>query len=313
MLLPGSKPRSDTGDACGECWRSRDTRPASGIRFSKLEVGSDKVENGVYEQSVVHRLSSSNKVSLLDIARERVDVLCQRECTCFLMSILEEIKVSLRVMLEGNGGSQQRDEFMIFAETGTERSCIRVFSLSQTSLIEDFHLQEVQEYSVPKPAASGGVHICRACNQTSELLGWVKDVFQHCAPTWDSGIVAERTLISLREGVGEQNCLQSHFDVLPSIVRLKEAEADMFQTKADEARREAERIQRIALSKYEKSEEEYACRYLKLRLSEAEAERQYLFEKMKLQDNPRATKSNNSIEDPTQVLLSKVHEILKNV
>nr|GMC46639.1 uncharacterized protein LOC109154734 [Ipomoea batatas] len=76
----------------------------------------------------------------------------------------------------------------------------------------------------------------------------------------------------------------------------------MFQTKADDARREAERIQRIALSEYEKSEEEYACRYLKLRLSEAEAERQYLFEKMKLQDNPRSTKSNNSIEDPTQTI-----------
>lgn len=26
---------------------------------------------------------------------------------------------------------------------------------------------------------------CRACNRTSELLGWVKDVFQHCAPAWD--------------------------------------------------------------------------------------------------------------------------------
>ncbi|GAB4825283.1 hypothetical protein Ancab_008156 [Ancistrocladus abbreviatus] len=26
---------------------------------------------------------------------------------------------------------------------------------------------------------------CRACNRTSELLGWVKDVFQHCAPSWN--------------------------------------------------------------------------------------------------------------------------------
>jgi hypothetical protein len=26
---------------------------------------------------------------------------------------------------------------------------------------------------------------CQACNRTSELLGWVKDVFQHCAPSWD--------------------------------------------------------------------------------------------------------------------------------
>jgi hypothetical protein len=26
---------------------------------------------------------------------------------------------------------------------------------------------------------------CRACQRTSELLGWVKDVFQQCAPSWD--------------------------------------------------------------------------------------------------------------------------------
>jgi len=26
---------------------------------------------------------------------------------------------------------------------------------------------------------------CQACNRTSELLGWVKDVFQHCAHGWD--------------------------------------------------------------------------------------------------------------------------------
>jgi hypothetical protein len=26
---------------------------------------------------------------------------------------------------------------------------------------------------------------CRACQRTSELLGWVKDIFQQCAPGWD--------------------------------------------------------------------------------------------------------------------------------
>ncbi|XP_004500444.1 OBERON-like protein [Cicer arietinum] len=28
------------------------------------------------------------------------------------------------------------------------------------------------------------IFMCQACNRTSELLGWVKDVFQHCAPSW---------------------------------------------------------------------------------------------------------------------------------
>uniref|UniRef100_A0A5B6ZH38 Putative OBERON-like protein n=1 Tax=Davidia involucrata TaxID=16924 RepID=A0A5B6ZH38_DAVIN len=269
---------------------------------------------------------------------------------------------------------------------------------------------------------------CRACNRTSELLGWVKDVFQHCAPTWDrealireldfvsrifrgsedprarklfwkceelieklKGGVAEATACgvilmyfqelemdlpkNLESGEGgrlivpqeactriaevvqqavmkmemvadekmrmfkkarmaleacdheledkarevaelklERQRKKQQIDELESIVRLKQAETDMFQLKADEARREAERLQRIALAKSEKSEEEYASRYLKLRLSEAEAERQYLFEKIKLQESSRASQSNGG-GDPSQVLMfsSKVQDLLKNV
>ncbi|KAE8676845.1 hypothetical protein F3Y22_tig00111582pilonHSYRG01368 [Hibiscus syriacus] len=62
---------------------------------------------------------------------------------------------------------------------------------------------------------------------------------------------------------------------LEKIVRLKQAEADMFQLKANEAKREAEGLQRIAFAKADKSEEDYASSYLKQRLSEAEAEKQY--------------------------------------
>ncbi|MTV29220.1 hypothetical protein FTX61_28210, partial [Nitriliruptoraceae bacterium ZYF776] len=81
----------------------------------------------------------------------------------------------------------------------------------------------------------------------------------------------------------ERQKKKQQVDELESIVRLKQAEAEMFDLKASEARREAERLQRIALAKAEKSEEDYASRYLKQRLHEAEAEKQYLFEKMKLQ------------------------------
>eukprot|EP01018_Ginkgo_biloba_P029743 Gb_40576 [translate_table: standard] len=35
------------------------------------------------------------------------------------------------------------------------------------------------------PGSSEMLFKCRACKRTSELLGWVKDVFQHCAPDWD--------------------------------------------------------------------------------------------------------------------------------
>ncbi|TMW95226.1 hypothetical protein EJD97_009216 [Solanum chilense] len=74
-------------------------------------------------------------------------------------------------------------------------------------------------------------------------------------------------------------------DELDSIVRLKQVEADMFQVKADETRREADRLQMIAQSKLGVSEDDYASRYLQQRLSEAESEKQYLVEKMKLQDH----------------------------
>ncbi|XP_010257164.1 PREDICTED: protein OBERON 4-like isoform X2 [Nelumbo nucifera] len=68
-------------------------------------------------------------------------------------------------------------------------------------------------------------------------------------------------------------------DELESIVRIKQAEAKMFQSRADDARREAEGLKRIAIAKNEKIEEEYACRVAKLRLVEAkERHRQKLEE-----------------------------------
>lgn len=112
----------------------------------------------------------------------------------------------------------------------------------------------------------------------------------------------------------ERQRKKQQIDELESIVRLKQAEADMFQLKADEARRESERLQRIALSKTEKAEEEYASRYLKLRLNEAEAEKQYLFEKIKFQESSRASLGSSGCGDPSQMLvLSKIQDLLKNM
>ncbi|KAG2301352.1 hypothetical protein Bca4012_059664 [Brassica carinata] len=48
------------------------------------------------------------------------------------------------------------------------------------------------------------------------------------------------------------------------IVRLKQAETDMFQLKANEAKREAERLRSIVLTKMDEPEEEYASNYLRL-------------------------------------------------
>jgi hypothetical protein len=68
------------------------------------------------------------------------------------------------------------------------------------------------------------------------------------------------------------------FDELESIVRIKQAEAKMFQARADDARREAEALKRIAIAKSEKIKEEFASRISKLRIVEVEEMRKQKFE-----------------------------------
>lgn len=269
---------------------------------------------------------------------------------------------------------------------------------------------------------------CQACNRTSELLGWVKDVFQHCAPSWDREALAreldfvcrifrgsedprgrklfrkcEDLIEKLKNGSSEslacrglqvlfqelemdslegeeasrliapqeacnriavvvQEALRKmemvaeekkhltkrarmaleacdreledkarevaelkierqrkkqQVEELESIVRLKQAEAEMFQFKATEARREAERLQSIVLAKSEKAEQEYASRYLKARMEEAEMEKQYIFEKIKLQESQRGLSPGSSSgaggDSSKALMMSKVQDLLKNV
>lgn len=63
------------------------------------------------------------------------------------------------------------------------------------------------------------------------------------------------------------------FDSVESLVRIKEAEARMFQNKADEARRESEGYKRMIRSKIEKLDEEYTQKIGKLNLQETEEQR----------------------------------------
>lgn len=70
------------------------------------------------------------------------------------------------------------------------------------------------------------------------------------------------------------------FDELESIVQIKQEEAKMFQSRADDARREAEGLKRIALAKNEKIEEEYANRIAKLRLTETDEIRKQKLEEL---------------------------------
>ncbi|KAI4357454.1 hypothetical protein L6164_001402 [Bauhinia variegata] len=72
---------------------------------------------------------------------------------------------------------------------------------------------------------------------------------------------------------------------LESIVRIKEAEARMFQTKADEARREAEGFQKMIRTKTAQMEEEYAEKLSKLCLHEMEERRRKKLEELKVMEN----------------------------
>ncbi|CAI9096869.1 OLC1v1033110C1 [Oldenlandia corymbosa var. corymbosa] len=75
------------------------------------------------------------------------------------------------------------------------------------------------------------------------------------------------------------------FDSLESIVVVKEAEARMFQNRADEARREAEGFRRMVRIKVEKLEEEYAEKIAKLCLQETEEKRKKKLEELKALEN----------------------------
>ncbi|URE26605.1 hypothetical protein MUK42_20090 [Musa troglodytarum] len=227
---------------------------------------------------------------------------------------------------------------------------------------------------------------CQACHRTSELLGWVKDVFQQCVPGWDREILMRELdfvkleldspknseneevgrLISPQEACNkiaevvqeavrkmemvaeekmrmfkrarlaldacdreledkarevqelkmERQRKKQQVEELESIIRLKQAEAEMFQLKANEAKQEADRLQSIAQAKSEKAEQDYASMYLKRRLEEAEAEKQYLYEKIKLQESQHAPQGNSSggCSDPAQtIMLNKIQDLLKNV
>jgi hypothetical protein len=125
----------------------------------------------------------------------------------------------------------------------------------------------------------------------------------------------EEKVREAQEIKAERLLKKQQVDELESMVRLKQAEAEMFQLKASEARQEAERLQSIALAKSERAEQDYASVYLKRRLEEAEAEKQFLFEKIKLQDNQRSCSgSGGTAGGSTQtMMLSKIQDLLKNV
>ncbi|KAE8676846.1 hypothetical protein F3Y22_tig00111582pilonHSYRG01370 [Hibiscus syriacus] len=121
---------------------------------------------------------------------------------------IDELKNQLKAILEGNGGSQNREEFLILQKYVQSRSDLTAKTLikahrSQLEILVAINMG-IQAFLHPNMTApvkyvpigfaifvfkraAGPTEMlfrCRACNRPSELLGWVKDVFQHCAPAW---------------------------------------------------------------------------------------------------------------------------------
>ncbi|OAY76853.1 Protein OBERON 4 [Ananas comosus] len=71
-------------------------------------------------------------------------------------------------------------------------------------------------------------------------------------------------------------------DELDSVVKFKQAEAKMYQERADDARREAEGLKRIVLAKNIRIEEDYNSRIAKLRLGEADERRKQKLEELQV-------------------------------
>lgn len=122
----------------------------------------------------------------------------------------------------------------------------------------------------------------------SQDMSWVTAVVAEKVPF--QGERVSSTIPSPNMGRSDKHALELElqrndkkeplFDELESIVRIKQVEAKMFQNRADDARREAEGLKRIAMAKNEKVDEEYMARIAKLRLLEAEELRRQKFEEL---------------------------------
>ncbi|KAI4370460.1 hypothetical protein MLD38_018813 [Melastoma candidum] len=120
-------------------------------------------------------------------------------------------------------------------------------------------------------------------------------------------IILDSVTLSDREG--------PLFDELESIVRIKHAEAKMFQARADDARREAEGLRRIAVAKNEKTEEEFRTRIAKLRLTEAEEVRKQKSEELQALERSHREYSNMKIRMEADIkdLLLKMEATKRNM
>ncbi|BBM98796.1 hypothetical protein MPTK1_1g16320 [Marchantia polymorpha subsp. ruderalis] len=101
---------------------------------------------------------------------------------------------------------------------------------------------------------------------------------RHALQVLDTEVEEKRQVAS--EIQYERYCAKTRVEELENIVLMKENEANHFQQKAEECRREAEALTQIVQLKNEKIEEEYQIKLNKLRLSELEDKRRKWYEEV---------------------------------
>ncbi|PKA53592.1 Protein OBERON 4 [Apostasia shenzhenica] len=159
--------------------------------------------------------------------------------------------------LRGKGLCHIADQMLEKLEDKTKYS--EVISYIMTFLSEnDPNLSNVPSSYIPKESLGNNVHPGKV---------------SHMEPTKN---VDQRSDPGLHVKIEKKPIV----DELESVVRYKQAEAKMYQERADNARREAEGLKRIAMAKSVKVEEEHSSKIAKLQIHEAEERRRQKFEEL---------------------------------
>lgn len=103
-------------------------------------------------------------------------------------------------------------------------------------------------------------------------------------------------------------------DELENVVMCKQAEAKMYQERADTAKREAESLKRIAAEKNAKIEEEYSTKIAKLQLLEAEERRRQKLEEFQAMERAHREFFNMKMRMQSDIttLLQKMESVKRN-
>jgi hypothetical protein len=104
-------------------------------------------------------------------------------------------------------------------------------------------------------------------------------------------------------------------DELDGLVRLKQAEANMYQERANEARKEAESLKHVAMVKYARIEEHYATQISELRINELQERRKQKFEELQVIERSRRQflSMKTRMEGSIKELLLKMEEAKQNL